>query len=174
MRIVTLAVGVLICAGAFAAVTKASIFGSGVPKNNVVNVRTGDGAIAAARAEAQATLDGFLQRARSPNANQDKFAVKIGVGGTSGPKEFVWLTRFRLDGDVGTGTLDNVPSHTPEFKVGQAVTFRRGEVTDWMYRDGKSLKGNFTGCAILATAPDAAERNKQFLKVGLDCSQPRV
>jgi hypothetical protein len=43
-----------------------------------------------------------------------------------------------------------------------------------MYREGRSMKGNFTGCAILAAAPDAAERNAQFLKAGLDCSQPRV
>ena len=176
MRFVTIAVGALICAGAYAAVSKASVFGrSGITdKNNVVNVRTGDQAVAKARADAQATLDGFLERARSPKPNQDKFAVKVGVGGTTSPKEFVWLTRVRLDGDVGTGTLDNVPVHTPELQVGQSVTFRRAEVTDWMYRDGKSLKGNFTSCAILASAADAAERRLRFLQVGLDCSQPRV
>jgi uncharacterized protein YegJ (DUF2314 family) len=173
MRIAVIALGAVVCAGAYAAVTKASIFG-GEPKNNVVNVRTGDANIAKARSDAQATLDGFLQRARSPMPSQGNFAVKVGLGGVSGPKEFVWITRFKLDGDVGSGTLDNVPVHLPELKAGQTVTFRRADVSDWMYKDGKSLKGNFTGCAILAAAPDAAERNKQFLKVGLDCSQSRV
>ena len=173
MRIAIVAAGVVICAGAYAAVTKASLFG-GAPKDNVVNVRTGDPAIARARVDAKATLDGFLQRARNPLPRQRNFAVKVGFGGTTGPKEFVWITRFRLDGDSGTGTLDNVPLHLPELKAGGPVTFRRADVTDWTYRDGGSLKGNFTGCAILATAPDAADRNAQFRKVGLDCSQPRV
>ncbi len=174
MRVAFLAVGAVVCVGAYAVVSKASVGGGGSGKDNVVNVRTGDSAIAIARAEAQASLDTFLDRARNPMRHQDKFALKVGVGGTSGPKEFVWLTRFRLDGDVGTGSLDNVPVHTPELKAGQTVTFKRAEVTDWMYRDGKSLKGNFTGCAILATAPDASERRARFLQVGLDCSKPRV
>ena len=173
MRIATIALGTVICAGAYAAVTKASNFGS-APKSNVVNVRTGDAGVAQARADAQASLDGFLQRSRNPMPSQGNFAVKVGLGGVDGPKEFVWITRFKLEGDVGTGTLDNVPRHLPEMRAGQSVTFRRADVSDWMYREGSSLKGNFTGCAILAAAPDAAERNKQYLKMGLDCSQPRA
>lgn len=173
MRIPIIVAGAIVCVGAYVALTRVSASG-GEPKNNIVQVRTGDTAIAKARAEAQATLDGFLQRARSPMPQQGNFAVKIGVGGESGPREFVWITKFRLDGETGAGTLDNVPLHVPELKSGQMVTFRRLDVTDWTYRDGKTLKGNFTGCAILATAPDAAERRRRFLAVGLDCSQPRV
>jgi uncharacterized protein YegJ (DUF2314 family) len=173
MRIAIIAATVAASAGAYTAVTKASIFG-GEAKSNVVNVRTGDAGVAKARADAQATLDGFLQRSRNPMPGQGNFAVKVGLGGGGGPKEFVWVTRFTLDGDVGSGTLDNVPRHLPEMRAGQTVTFRRGDVSDWMYREGRSMKGNFTGCAILAAAPDAAERNAQFLKAGLDCSQPRV
>ena len=173
MSIAIIAAIVVACAGAYTAVAKASIFGGEV-KSNVVNVRTGDAGVAKARADAQATLDGFLQRSRNPMPGQGNFAVKVGLGGGGGPKEFVWVTRFTLDGDVGSGTLDNVPRHLPEMRAGQTVTFRRGDVSDWMYREGRSMKGNFTGCAVLAAAPDAAERNAQFLKAGLDCSQPRV
>lgn len=182
MRVLTICLGAVLCAGLYAAVSKSrpqAAASTSRPlyeesrKDGIVKVKAGDRAIGEARAQAQATLGPFLALARDPKPGQGNFAVKVAFGGKTGPREFIWITRFRFDGDGGTGTVDNRPAFVPDLQVGQVVTFRREEVVDWMYREGPVVKGNFTGCAILATASEA-DRAAFKQKMGLDCEAQRI
>ena len=53
-------------------------------------------------------------------------------------------------------------------KTGQTITFARSDIVDWMYIENGKMKGNFTACALLKSAPkkEAEDFKRQF---SLDC-----
>jgi uncharacterized protein YegJ (DUF2314 family) len=135
-------------------------------RDNVQLAPTGDPALERARAKARSGLDGFLARADRPGPQDRNFGVKIALKG-DGHVEHVWIASFRRQGDGFVGRLDNEPRFVKSYKSGQTLTFARGEIEDWMYRDGSVMRGNFTACALLANKPADRERaEKQF---GLRC-----
>jgi uncharacterized protein YegJ (DUF2314 family) len=38
-------------------------------------------------------------------------------------------------------------------KLGQTITFKQGDVVDWLYRENGKMFGNFTACALLKHVP---------------------
>ena len=82
--------------------------------------------------------------------------------------EYFWIEPFRLTGEKGSGTLANRPIHVKRLRAGQTVGFAKGEVVDWNYMDGRVMRGNFTGCAVLVKV---SEEDRQAFReqTGLDC-----
>jgi len=67
-----------------------------------------------------------------------------------------------------SGAIDNMPQSVRSVKLGQTITFHQSEIVDWLYLDGDKMKGNYTACALLTSAPkeEVEEFKKRF---GLDC-----
>jgi uncharacterized protein YegJ (DUF2314 family) len=136
----------------------------------VVNVTTADSAMTAAMAKGRATLGKFPAIASAPKRGQSGFAVKVGFPQPQGGNEFFWITPFPVRGDRFTGALGNRPVNATQLRAGQMVSFGRDEIVDRNYRKAGVVHGNFTGCAILATA-SCADREQFRRQVGLDCSR---
>ena len=51
-------------------------------------------------------------------------------------------------GDVVRGTLANEPATLKKIKLHDRVELRVGELNDWMYEDGREMKGAFTVKAL--------------------------
>ena len=53
-------------------------------------------------------------------------------------------------------------------KMGQSITFAQSDIVDWLYIENGMMRGNYTACALLKSAPknEAEEFKKTF---GLNC-----
>lgn len=122
---------------------------------NLVAAPHGDAALAKAVAKARETLPAIIALSRHPGPGMERFAVKVGLGPV-GAQEFVWLDPFvERDGTV-TGALADTPEVVQGYRLGQAVSVPTAEVIDWMYTDNGRMRGNYTGCALLAREGAAA------------------
>ncbi|MBL8590249.1 MAG: DUF2314 domain-containing protein [Methylobacteriaceae bacterium] len=146
--------------------------GSGITeaarRDAVSLVAKGDPAMEAARAKARAGVDGFLALAARPPAGASKFAVKLAVRDGE-MVEYFWISGFVNQGQFYVGLLDNTPRMVKTVKQGQAMTFRRDDIVDWMYVERGAMKGNFTACALLSKE-SPAEREKFMKTYRLTCA----
>jgi uncharacterized protein YegJ (DUF2314 family) len=126
-----------------------------------------DPGMAAAMRKARATLKDFLALARNPQPTMKGFAVKVPVReGKEG--EYFWIAPFERKGTRFTGQINNTPRTLHNVKAGQTIEFAEEEIADWLYLDNDKMKGNYTACALIRSAPkDQQEAFKK--RYGLDC-----
>jgi len=116
-------------------------------------------------AEAKTTLEEFVQALDARRPGTSTFTLKKGFPTSKGSLEFIWISDVRKKGEGFEGTIDNEPVDVASLKVGQTVTLTRGEVVDWMYRDGGETQGAYTIVAIVYGTPDQREyENKMGIK----------
>lgn len=155
-------------AGAFAphAVSAQTILQK-AERDEIAIVANDDPAMAAAFRRARATLNDFLAIAAAPKPSMENFAVKVAVhDGDS--TEYFWIDPFANDNGRLSGRINNKPEMVHTVKMGELISFGRDEIIDWMYTDGGRMKGNYTACALLKSAPknEAEEFKERF---GLTC-----
>jgi uncharacterized protein YegJ (DUF2314 family) len=132
------------------------------PQDRVVQVRTNDAGIVAAKARAQAGLDRFFARLKNPAANESRFGLKFDLNyghPERGEAEIIWTRDIQVaaNGDIA-GFLDNDPT-TPGFKSGDLVYIKRPAIADWAIRVGDRFEGHYTTRVLVAQLPpeDAAQ-----------------
>jgi uncharacterized protein YegJ (DUF2314 family) len=136
-------------------------------RDETATVADTDPVMAAAMRKAQATLADFLKLAAAPRPGTEAFAVKVAVReGERG--EYFWITPFTIGAGQLSGEINNTPRIVHSVKLGQTITFAQSDVVDWMYIENGRMKGNYTGCALLKSAPknEAEEFKNHF---GLNC-----
>jgi uncharacterized protein YegJ (DUF2314 family) len=69
----------------------------------------------------------------------------------------MWLTVESIEYDTIYGRLDNDPVHLKKVRVGSRLHIHSEELHEWLYTEGKALRGGFTRAAI----KKAAQRCKQ-------------
>ncbi len=109
----------------------------------VVPVSADDPVMNAAIAKARATVGAFETALRAPKASQSGFSIKIPVADGDEIEHF-WLSNVRFDGSEFSGKIDNEPETVKTVKMGQAVSARPTEISDWMYVDHGKLVGGYT------------------------------
>jgi uncharacterized protein YegJ (DUF2314 family) len=135
--------------------------------DTTVSVRTGDANMAAAMQKAKSRLPEFLKLAKAPTPGATGFAVKIGIPYDEG-NEFVWMNSLEFKGDRIIGAINNEPRFAKNVRYRQRISFREGDIADWMYRENGKMKGNFTACAMLKN-DTAANRDAFRKEYGLEC-----
>jgi uncharacterized protein YegJ (DUF2314 family) len=138
-----------------------------VERDEVAIVAKNDPVMADAMRRARATLSDFLALATAPKPNMENFAVKVALH-QDNDAEYFWIDPFTNDNGKFSGRINNKPDMIRNVKLGQIITFDQAEIVDWMYMDGDKMRGNYTACALLKSAPkdEAAEFKKHF---GLEC-----
>jgi uncharacterized protein YegJ (DUF2314 family) len=117
-------------------------------------------------AKAQATLDEFLMAVDKPQASATAFTVKIRVAHRNGA-EHLWMLPFRRDKSTFIGIVANEPEHLPDVHLGEELSFRRSDITDWGYEvDGKK-KGFFTVCVMFKHM--SHDEARQYQQDGYQC-----
>lgn len=111
----------------------------------------------AAIAEAKSTLDEFEEALEARRPGSSDFTLKKGFPTSRGALEFIWISEIRKKGDGFEGEIGNEPVDVATLKAGQTVTLTRGEVVDWMYREGGETKGGFTIAALVYGTPQQKE-----------------
>ena len=139
-------------------------------KDDLVFMSDTDPAMSKAFARARATLDSFLELAKSRTPEYTSFSLKVGIA-DKGNTEYFWVNSFEQKAD-GTfeGEIGNEPRMVKTVKLGQRYAFPRGHIVDWTYidRQQRRMVGNFTLCALLTKeSKQDAEATKRRFK--LDC-----
>jgi uncharacterized protein YegJ (DUF2314 family) len=117
--------------------------------------------------KARKTLPDFLELAAAPKPGMEGFAVKVAIR-EGDDAEYFWITPFTDKDGAFSGAINNTPRSVRSVKLGQTITFGQSEIVDWMYMDGNAMKGNYTACALLKSAPK--QQQDEFKKrFGLDC-----
>lgn len=119
-------------------------------KDEVVMVAKEDAAMNKAFARAQASLDPFLQDALAPKPRNTGHALKVRVQ-QGKDTEFFWVSAVRRAGTDFQGVLDNEPRLVKTLKLGQLLSFKRGDIVDWLHIDPQGqMQGSYTTCVLLA------------------------
>jgi uncharacterized protein YegJ (DUF2314 family) len=136
-------------------------------RDEIATVADSDPAMAAAIRKARSTLADFLKLAATPKPGTDAFSLKVAVH--EGERvEYFWITPFSNSGTQFSGEIDNTPRVVHSVKMGQSITFAQSDIVDWLYIENGMMKGNYTACALLKSAPKSeAEEFKKT--VGLNC-----
>lgn len=163
-----LMLGGVLAAGLFAPVAaRSQTILQKAERDEIAIVADDDPTMAAAMRKARATLGDFLTIAAAPKPGMDYFAVKVAVY-DGDQNEYFWIDPFKNDNGRFSGRINNKPELVHTVKMGQLIAFGRDEIVDWMYMDGGEMKGNYTACALLKSAPknEAEEFKERF---GLTC-----
>jgi uncharacterized protein YegJ (DUF2314 family) len=120
-------------------------------RDELVRLALDDSPMAAAIQCARDSLPGFLALAKRPAPEMTGFAVKIALLGDGGP-EFFWIHPFANVGTQFIGQIGNMPRTVEGLKMGNTITFTRGDIVDWMYMDAGRMRGNYSARAVLRTA----------------------
>lgn len=122
------------------------------------NVADNDKGMDRAVTKARESLGFFLAALKAQKPGTEAFEVKKCV--IDGEKvEHVWVGDVTWDGKAFHGRVDNKPLDITNARLGQLVTVRPEDLTDWMFvRDGK-LMGGFTTRVLFARL-SAAEKTE--------------
>ena len=135
--------------------------------DKVVNVAKDDPDMAAAIAQARASLDQFLALSEAPPTGTTGYKLKVEVkdGDTS---EHFWIIPFHKTASGFVGTLANEPEAVHNVVAGQELEFTRDDISDWGYtKDGRQI-GSFTVCVLFKTM-SKEETDYYRENYGFDC-----
>lgn len=136
-------------------------------RDEIAHVAKDDADMAAAMRKARESLPEFLKLAAAPRPTTRGFAVKVAVW-EADDTEFFWITPFRQRNNEFYGRINNTPRLVKKVRLGQAITFKEDEIVDWLYQDGRAMRGNYTACVLLKREP-RAEAEKFMKQLGLRC-----
>ena len=135
--------------------------------DKVVNVARDDPDMAAAIAQARASLDQFLALSDAPPAGTTDYKLKVAVkdGDTS---EHFWIIPFHKTATGFAGTLANEPQAVHNVTAGQELEFTRDDISDWGYTKNGRQVGSFTVCVLFKTiSKEEADYYRE--NYGFDC-----
>lgn len=135
--------------------------------DSVVAVAPDDPDMAAATAQARASLDEFLALSQTPPPGTDTFKLKVMIKDGNVTEHF-WVIPFqRTETGLG-GILANEPQAVRNVVAGQYIEFSRNDISDWGYtRNGHQI-GSFTVC-VMFKSMSKEEADYMRTHYGFDC-----
>ncbi len=126
-----------------------------------------DPEMAAATAQALASLDEFLALSRTPPPGTGTFKLKVMIR-DGNVTEHLWVIPFQRTETGFAGILANEPQGVHNVVAGQFIKFNRDDISDWGYTRNGHQVGSFTVCVMLKTMPreDADYMRGHY---GFDC-----
>jgi uncharacterized protein YegJ (DUF2314 family) len=112
--------------------------------SNYTQVESDDAAMNAAIEKAKSTVNDFVQAFHAQKPGTKDFFVKKPYKTPAGQMEHMWIEVEKEQGGVLKGHIANEAEETQEVKIGQAVSLKTSEISDWKFQDGKKLVGGFT------------------------------
>lgn len=135
--------------------------------DSVVAVAPDDPDMAAATAQARATLDAFLALSQTPPPGTDTFKLKVMIKDGHVTEHF-WVIPFQRNETGFVGILANEPHSVHNVVAGQYVEFNRDDISDWGYTKNGHQVGSFTVCVMFKSMPKE-EVDYMRSQRGFDC-----
>lgn len=135
--------------------------------DRVVAVAVDDPDMAAATAQARASLDEFLALSQTPPPGTDTFKLKVMIKDGNVTEHF-WVIPFQRTETGFAGILANEPQRVHNVVAGQYIEFNRDDISDWGYtRNGHQI-GSFTVC-VMFKSMSKEEVDYMRSQRGFDC-----
>ena len=115
-----------------------------------------DPRIKAAVAEAKKTWPEFVKAFESQPENSESFAVRFPFKSGS-QQEFMWVEVTSVSKDTIRGKLANEPVWAKDVKMGDEVTRKVSELTDWLYLANGQMVGGHT-VKVLSKQQEESEK----------------
>jgi uncharacterized protein YegJ (DUF2314 family) len=112
--------------------------------SNYTHVEDDDAAMNAAIAKAKATVADFIRAFNEKKLGAKEFFVKKPYSTPGGGMEHMWIEVLEEHEGVLKGRIANEAEETHEVKMGQTVSLKTSEISDWKYQEGAKLIGGFT------------------------------
>ena len=93
--------------------------------------------------QARKTVGEFIAALKHPAAGQQDFEVKKPFI-QNGQVEHIWLSDVQFVGNRLQGRVDNQSRKIQGLKLGQLVSVKPNEISDWLYVDNGKLVGGYT------------------------------
>jgi uncharacterized protein YegJ (DUF2314 family) len=93
--------------------------------------------------QARKTIGEFLAALKHPAPGQQDFEVKKPFI-QNGQVEHIWLSDVQFVGNRLQGRVDNEARKIQGLKLGQLVSVKPSEISDWLYIDHGKLVGGYT------------------------------
>lgn len=119
---------------------------------NVISVHESDEEMNAAIAEAQATLQTFVEKTSpaSPNVTNATIKVKFPYDGGD---EHIWVNDVVHESGTFTGTVDEDAIYAPGVRAGQRITVTADRISDWLVVEDGVLHGGYTIKVLIRSLP---------------------
>ncbi len=109
-------------------------------------------------ARARETHLDFVAALEAKAPKHSGFSIKKGYPvGAEQDAEHIWIDNVTWKDGVFEGTINNEPVDTKAVHLGQRVTVKPEEMSDWMYLDGQKVVGGYT-LRVLLYQQSRAER----------------
>ena len=112
----------------------------------VVTISPADPRMRQAVAEAKKRWPEFVSAFERRSGDQH-FSIRAPFGDGQ-HTEFMWVGVTAIENDMIYGKLGNEPLHVRGMNAGETVKVRVGDMNDWMFTEGKAMRGGFTIEAI--------------------------
>jgi uncharacterized protein YegJ (DUF2314 family) len=112
--------------------------------SNYTHVESEDAAMNAAIAKAKATVSDFVRAFHTQKPGTKDFFVKKPYRTPAGEMEHMWIEVLEEREGTLKGRVANEAEETREVKMGQTVSLKTSEISDWKYQDENKLIGGFT------------------------------
>jgi len=112
----------------------------------VVTISPADPRMRQAVAEAKKRWPEFVSAFERRSADQH-FSIRAPFGDGQ-HTEFMWVGVTAIENDMIYGKLGNEPLHVRGMNAGETVKVRLPDMNDWMFTEGKAMRGGFTIEAI--------------------------
>ena len=112
--------------------------------SNYTHVASEDAAMNAAIEKAKATVDDFVRAFHTQKPGAKDYFVKKPYRTPAGEMEHMWIEVLDEEQGVLKGRIANEAEETREVKMGQLVSLKISEISDWKYQDGNKLVGGYT------------------------------
>ena len=123
----------------FAGCTKKSAEGG-----NYSEVAADDAAMNGAIQKAKATSSEFIEAFRAQKPGTTGFYVKKPFRTPTNGHEHMWIEVLSESDGVLQGIIANEAEDTKEVRMGQKVSLKLSEISDWKYQEGKKMIGGYT------------------------------
>ena len=109
--------------------------------------------------EARGSIDHFFEMKDMKDANYSNFTIKAGLPTKDNSFEHIWVSNVKRQGGDFYGQLDNDPYNlSGDLKIGDTVSFKVDQITDWGYSDGLRQRGHFTTRLLINELPEEDRR----------------
>lgn len=108
------------------------------------HVQAEDQAMSAAIAKAKESSSDFLRAFHAQEPGMEGFYVKKPYATPSQNQEHIWIEVASENNGVISGVIANVAEETREVKLGDVVTLKVSDLSDWRYLKGNKLVGGYT------------------------------
>lgn len=110
---------------------------------DIYTIQQDDAEMNKAIATAKENLHIFKNVLEKNNTGCTSFNLKVRFK-TPDRYEHIWVSDISLRKNTFYGVIGNLPAYLPEIKLGDTISIKNEDITDWMFLDGNKLHGGYT------------------------------